>query len=228
METASNVLGYSPWVAAITVFIATGSILRALAVLTLLSITLSLPAIFLGHAARRRIRKNEGPLVSRRPASSGLALGYLGLATGLVFFFWFPYGDPLGGRAANEASAVGSLRSIYRAADNYKSAHPMIGFPQSLRISCYPERRLEQTGESTSRLPVGKSLDIDSRTSLRKAGTVASTLTWSSQTRQAKGERGHGTSSSIKVELFDSPSKLRRMLKVKCFSEQNQETRARH
>jgi hypothetical protein len=132
MQTASNVLGYFPWVAAITVFVATGSILRALAMLTLLSITLSLPAIFLAHAARRRIRKNEGPLVDRGPAASGLALSYLGLATGLVFFFWFPYGDPLGGRAANEASAVGSLRSIYRAADNYKLAHPTFGFPQSL------------------------------------------------------------------------------------------------
>jgi len=132
MQTASNVLGYFPWVAAITVFVATGSILRALAVLTLLSITLSLTALLLGHAARRRISKNQGPLAGRGPATSGLALGYLGLATGLVFFFWFPYRDPLGGRAANESSAVGSLRSIYRAADKYKLAHPTIGFLQSL------------------------------------------------------------------------------------------------
>jgi hypothetical protein len=133
METASNILGCVPWVAAITVFVATGSILRALAALTLLSIALSLPAILLGHAARRRIRKYHGNLVSRSTATSGLALGYLGLATGLVFFFWLPYGDPLGGRAANEASAVGTLRTIYRAADSYKSDHPAIGFPKSLK-----------------------------------------------------------------------------------------------
>jgi hypothetical protein len=132
METASNVLGYFPWITAIGVFVATGSILRALAALTLLSIALSLPAILLGHGARRRIRKNHRNLVSRGTATSGLALGYLGLATGVAFLFWFPYGDPLGGRGANEASAVGSLRSIYRAADNYKSVHPAIGFPKSL------------------------------------------------------------------------------------------------
>ncbi len=132
METASNILGYFPWVTAIAVFAATGSLLRALAALTLLSVTLSLPAIFLGHAARRRIRKNEGPFVGRGPATTGLTLGYLGLATGLAFFFWFPYGDPLRGRAANESSAIGSLRSINRAAGSYKSDHPTIGFPPSL------------------------------------------------------------------------------------------------
>ena len=133
METASNVLGYFPWIAAIAVFVATGSILRALAALTLLAIPLSLPAILLGHAARRQIRNNNRPLAGRGPATSGLALGYLGLAGGLAFLFWWPYGDPLGGRAANEASAVGSLRRIYRAADSYKSAHPTIGFPKSLK-----------------------------------------------------------------------------------------------
>jgi hypothetical protein len=132
METASNVLGYFPWVAAIIVFAATGSLLSALASLTLLAFPVSLSAILLGHAARRQIRKKKGLLVGRGPATSGLASGYLGLAGGLAFLFWWPYGDPLGGRAANEASAVGSLRSIYRAADSYKSDQPTIGFPQSL------------------------------------------------------------------------------------------------
>jgi hypothetical protein len=132
METASNVLGYVPWIGAAVAFAVSGSLLVSLAGLTLLALVISVPAIVLGHIVRYKIRKNEGPSINPRLARSGLILGYLGLFAAVNFFVWFPYSDPLHGRGANEASAVGSLRSIQRAADAYKSNHPALGFPEKL------------------------------------------------------------------------------------------------
>ena len=132
METASNILGYVPWIGAGLVYAVSGSLLMSFALLTLLGLVMSLPAIVLGHIARYRTSKNEGPLIKSGRSSSGLILGYLGVLAGIAFFAWFPYVDPLHGRGANEASAVGSLRSIQRAADVYRSKHPGAGFPEKL------------------------------------------------------------------------------------------------
>jgi hypothetical protein len=132
METASNILGYVPWIGAGVAFAVSGSLLVSFAALTLLGLVMSMPAIVLGHIARYKIRRNEGQSINRERSRAGLVLGYLGVLASVAFFVWFPYGDPLHGRGANEASAVGSLRSIQRAADIYRTKHPEAGFPERL------------------------------------------------------------------------------------------------
>lgn len=132
METASNILGYVPWILAGIGLVATGQILVSLALLTFSGFVFFLPAIVIGHVARNKIRGSEGQFVSWGPAVSGLASSYGGLGVILVFFLWLPYADPFLATSANESSAVGSLRSIHNAAESYRLTHPSVGFPQKL------------------------------------------------------------------------------------------------
>jgi hypothetical protein len=120
METASNVLGYLPWVAAVVPLVATGSFLLTLAWFALLGLPLFSLAVVLGHIARLKIRKSEGRFETWGPNVSGLSLGYVGLAVAVAFFLWWPIADSLGGKGQNESSAVGSLRTINRACETYK------------------------------------------------------------------------------------------------------------
>jgi len=95
----------------------------------------SIAAIILGHISLSEIRRSAGRIGGRGIAITGLVLGYLGLAiipVMIVAAIAIP--NLLHARiAANEASAVGSLRSVNTAAITY-AARFENGFPSSLDV----------------------------------------------------------------------------------------------
>ena len=91
-------------------------------------------AIVLGHLSLSEIKKSGGRLKGDGMAIAGLVLGYLG-ATLFVFLIIPAIMIPnlLRARmAANEASAVGSLRTLTTAEIAYSSTCPKIGFAYAL------------------------------------------------------------------------------------------------
>jgi type II secretory pathway pseudopilin PulG len=95
----------------------------------------AIPAVILGHIALSEIKKSAGRLAGHGRAVAGLVMGYIGL--GLLPFILIiaaiAIPNLLRSRmAANEASAVGSLRTINTAAVTYSSTYPGAGYPASL------------------------------------------------------------------------------------------------
>jgi type IV pilus assembly protein PilA len=93
----------------------------------------SIAAIILGHISLSEIRRSAGRLGGNGFALAGLILGYAGIAV-IPFILILAIAIPnlLRARlAANEASAVGSLRTIEVAAESYDSEYEN-GFPSSL------------------------------------------------------------------------------------------------
>jgi hypothetical protein len=93
-----------------------------------------LAAAISGHLALRQLKKSaekQGGFV--RPAAlAGAAFGYLEIFS-LVWTLTTAthhHGNPM---AANESSAVGSLKSLAYAANHYEQTHPEGGFPTSLK-----------------------------------------------------------------------------------------------
>jgi type IV pilus assembly protein PilA len=94
----------------------------------------ALAAVILGHVSLSEIRKSGGRLVGDGMAIAGLVLGYMGFAAIPFMLIIAAIAIPnlLRARmAANEASAVGSLRVINTAAISYSATYPN-GFPPSL------------------------------------------------------------------------------------------------
>jgi type IV pilus assembly protein PilA len=94
----------------------------------------ALAAVVLGHLSLSDIRKSGGRLLGNGMATAGLVLGYIGLAAipFLLIIAAIAIPNLLRARmAANEASAVGSLRTISIAAASYSATYPN-GFPPSL------------------------------------------------------------------------------------------------
>jgi len=93
----------------------------------------ALTAVILGHLSLSDIRHSGGRLVGSGMAIAGLVLGYLGLSiVPMLIIAAIAIPNLLRARmAANEASAVGSLREINTAAISYSTTYPN-GFPPSL------------------------------------------------------------------------------------------------
>jgi type IV pilus assembly protein PilA len=92
-------------------------------------------AIILGHLSYSEIGKSLGRIRGRGIALAGLILGYFGVAfiPFILIIAAIAIPNLLRARmAANEASAVGSLRSYQYAMGAYASKCPKIGFPKSL------------------------------------------------------------------------------------------------
>jgi hypothetical protein len=92
-------------------------------------------AIVLGHLSYSEIGKSLGRIRGRGLALAGLILGYLGVAFIPFILIIAAIAIPNLLRAkvaANEASALGSLRSYQYAMGEYASRCPKIGFPKSL------------------------------------------------------------------------------------------------
>jgi type II secretory pathway pseudopilin PulG len=88
-------------------------------------------AIILGHIALSEIKKSAGRLIGEGRAIAGLVLGYLGLAAIPLILIIAAIAIPnlLRARiAANEASAVSSIRAINTAESTYQSAYPNVGY----------------------------------------------------------------------------------------------------
>lgn len=98
------------------------------------SILTGVPAIVLGHLAKTEIRKSGGQLQGDGMALAGLILGYLSAAFIPVVLIIAAIAIPnllRSKMAANEASAVGSLRTISLDANLYYAGHAN-GFPSDL------------------------------------------------------------------------------------------------
>jgi len=94
----------------------------------------AIAAIILGHISLADIRRAGGRLKGHGLAVAGLVLGYGGIAIIPLVLIIAAIAIPnllRAKMAANEASAVGSLRTINTAAINYSSEYPN-GFPPSL------------------------------------------------------------------------------------------------
>jgi type IV pilus assembly protein PilA len=91
-------------------------------------------AIVLGHISRSEIRKSNGHLRGSGMALAGLILGYAGISLiPLLIIAAIAIPNLLRARiAANEASAVGSVRTINVAEISYLSAYPTVGYACAL------------------------------------------------------------------------------------------------
>jgi type IV pilus assembly protein PilA len=96
---------------------------------------LSILAIIFGHLSLSEIRKSGGRLQGRGLAIAGLVLGYGGLAAIPLILILAAIAIPslLNARiAANEASAVSSVRTLIAAEAGYASSHPQAGYTCTL------------------------------------------------------------------------------------------------
>ncbi len=92
-------------------------------------------AVVLGHLAHSQIKHSAGSLKGEGMAIAGLVMGYLSFLMIPVFLIIAAIAIPnlLRARiAANEASAVLSIRTIVRAEVTYASTYPAIGYACSL------------------------------------------------------------------------------------------------
>lgn len=90
----------------------------------------SIAAVVLGHLSLSEIKKSAGRIQGQGLATAGLVLGYLGLAViPLLIIAAIAIPNLLRARiAANESSALVSLRQINAAEVAYAQEHPEIGF----------------------------------------------------------------------------------------------------
>jgi type IV pilus assembly protein PilA len=101
----------------------------------------AIAAIILGHLSLSEIRKSAGRIGGQGIAITGLVLGYLGIVIIPFILIIAAIAVPNLLRArmtANEASAVGSLRTINVAAVQYASGYEN-GFPSSFEVFGYGE-----------------------------------------------------------------------------------------
>ena len=92
-------------------------------------------AVVLGHLALAEIKKSAGRLAGRGMAMAGLILGYIGVAMVPFILIIAAIAIPnllRAKMAANEASAVGTLRTYNTAMVTYASECPKIGYAKSL------------------------------------------------------------------------------------------------
>jgi hypothetical protein len=91
-------------------------------------------AVIMGHLSLSDIRRSAGRIRGRGVAISGLVLGYIGLSLiPVLIIAAIAIPNLLRSKmAANEASAVGSVRSYNYAMGAYAAKCPQIGFPRSL------------------------------------------------------------------------------------------------
>jgi type IV pilus assembly protein PilA len=95
----------------------------------------ALAAVILGHLALSDIKKSAGRLAGQGMAVAGLVLGYVELALLPFILIIAAIAIPnlLRSRmAANEASAVGTLRTYNTAMVTYAATCPNIGYPKKL------------------------------------------------------------------------------------------------
>jgi hypothetical protein len=123
--------------------------------LFLFAFPLSILAVIFGHLSVSEIRKSSGCLKGEGIAIAGLVLGHVGLAVIPVILIVAAIAIPnlLRARmAANESSAVASVRTAGAAEVQYFSSHPEAGF--TCRLS-----DLAASGLIDSRLATGRRTD---------------------------------------------------------------------
>lgn len=94
-----------------------------------------LAAVVLGHMALSEIRKSAGRLKGEGLAMAGLILGYIPVAAIPIILIIAAIAIPnllRARQAANESSAVASLRTLNTAEVSYSTEHEAVGFTCSL------------------------------------------------------------------------------------------------
>jgi type II secretory pathway pseudopilin PulG len=107
----------------------------------------AIAAVVLGHIALSEIKRSAGRLAGHGMAIAGLILGYIGVAFVPFILIIAAIAIPnllRSKMAANEASAVGSLRTLNTAMVTYATQCPKIGYPKDLR-SLGPGLSLSET-----------------------------------------------------------------------------------
>lgn len=90
-------------------------------------------AVVLGHLSRSNIRKSMGQLQGDGMALAGLSLGYVSCVLSPLMIAAIMIPNIFHARAAsNEASAVGSLRTVNTAQITYQATYPDKGFAPNL------------------------------------------------------------------------------------------------
>src|SRR5580692_609711 len=115
---------------------ATASLICGIAAYLILPFFAAIPAIILGHLALSDIKKKAGQLKGNGLAVAGMVMGYAQVVFLPVILIIAAIAIPnlLRARmAANEASAVGTLRNYSTAMVTYTSMCPNTGFPGSLQ-----------------------------------------------------------------------------------------------
>jgi type IV pilus assembly protein PilA len=100
----------------------------------ILPIILAIPAIVLGHLSLSEIKKSAGRIKGQGMAIAGLVLGYVGIAFIPIILIIAAIAIPnliRSKMAANEASAIGTLRMYNTALVSYAATCPQQGFPDS-------------------------------------------------------------------------------------------------
>jgi type IV pilus assembly protein PilA len=128
---------------------ATASLILGILSVTVLSILAGIPAVILGHMSRSNIKKSMGKLKGEGLALAGLIMGYISLLSIPVILIIAAIAIPNLLRArqhANEAAAIGAIRTINTAAVTYIS-----------ETNSYPETLadLEQKGYIDATLASG-------------------------------------------------------------------------
>ncbi|GAC1631749.1 MAG: hypothetical protein NVS9B14_04070 [Candidatus Acidiferrum sp.] len=142
---------------------AVASLVSAIAAYVILPFVGAIVAIVLGHLGLSEIKKSAGRLKGDGMAIAGLVLGYIQFALIPFILIVAAIAIPnlLRARmAANEASAVGSLRTLTTAEISYSAACPKIGFAYALT----------ELGPDGSACPDGKNLIDYSLASGLKSG----------------------------------------------------------
>jgi type IV pilus assembly protein PilA len=115
---------------------ATASLICGILAYLILPFLAAIPAIILGHLALSDIKKRAGQLKGNGLAVAGMVMGYAQVVFLPVILIIAAIAIPnlLRARmAANEASAVGTLRNYSTAMVTYTSMCPNTGFPGSLQ-----------------------------------------------------------------------------------------------
>lgn len=95
----------------------------------------AIAAIILGHMSRTEIRRSNGRLKGNGMATAGLVMGYgmIAMIPFILIIAAIAIPNLLRARiAANEASAVASLRTLNTAELSYQSQYPKVGFACSI------------------------------------------------------------------------------------------------
>lgn len=124
-----------------------------LGLLGLVTCIAGIPAIILGHIARSNIEKSKGQLKGDGMALAGLILGYFTVAGLPIILICAAIAIPnlLRSRiAANESSALGSIRTINTAEVTYAVTYPKVGFSSSLGTLGGPAPALCKASSTTA------------------------------------------------------------------------------
>ncbi len=101
----------------------------------LLFFPIAIAAIILGHMSRSEIRRSHGQLKGLGMSTAGLVMGYgaFALVPFVLILAAIAIPNLLRARmAANEASAVASIRAVNNAEIAYREAYPSVGFACTL------------------------------------------------------------------------------------------------